>query len=305
MSSPTAARVAYGPSVVDDEFLTAGRKAGSGLSGDVATAVEELLAAHLRNDSAAVLRQEQILQLERRRGFCGLDQRTISSWISSLVRALALPVATARRAAPGSPGDVEAILRDGTSRWLEVKAQTKKADFRDLTQADWVRDGTDALAWLAHQDTSFQKAVGPIVARLLRDRVPRGDFRDWTFADLWLADVALVTSEADRVAVGIRTPTDLRRFLNEKYLLHITQAGGRLVPLGGLLPVKRMVEGTPLKYELKKNRVSLISVPLSVAASGAAFTYHVYQPDVPGQLKGRHKLHAGAVVGADRMLQVP
>src|SRR4051794_1661272 len=89
MSPTTAGRAAYGRSVADDEFLTAGRKAGSGLSGDVATAVEELLAAHLRNDPAAALRQEGILQLERRRGFCGIDQRTISSWISSLVSALA------------------------------------------------------------------------------------------------------------------------------------------------------------------------------------------------------------------------
>ncbi len=291
--------------MADDEFLTAGRKAGSGLSGDVATAVEELLAAHLRGDLAAVHRQEQILQLERRRGFCGIDQRTTSLWIKSLVSALALPCATARRALRGSPGDVEAVLHDGTSRWFEVKAQTKKVDFRDLTQADWVRDGTDALAWLAHRDASFQEAAGRTVVRLLRDRVPRGEFKGWTFADLWLADVALVTSEADRVAVGIHTPADLQLFLGEKYLLHITQAGGRLVPLGGLLPVKRVIEGVPLMYQMKKNRVSLISVPLSVSSPSPAFTYHVYQPDVPGQLKGRHKLHAGAVVGAKRMIQVP
>ena len=279
------------------------RKVGSGLATTTATAVEELLAAHLSNDDNAIEEQLDILRVERRFGRCGVEVGLINAWTGSLVGQLNAPVTVARRALPGGPGDVEAVLVDGSSLWFEVKAQVKKPTFEDLTQADWVRDGTDTLSWLSHHDECFSKFAGEEVGRLLRGRATISELDGWDLSHLWLADVALITSSQARADLGIDTPDDLHAFLASKYLFHMTMSGARLIRLDRLGPVGAVLNGAPASYSLKDNPVSLVSVPIEVEGGGVVFTYHLYAPEMEDELKGRHKLHARATHGAGQVLR--
>jgi hypothetical protein len=269
------------------------RQAGSGFATSTATAVEELLAASLRSDAAAADRWERVLRQQRQLGNCGMPPHKIRALVESASSALPFRAASARRALPGGPGDVEAVLDDGSSIWFEVKAQTKKAKFADLTQADWVRDATDALRWLAGSDQEIRRRLKSEVVKLLTP-ADSGYFRGWSFSELWLADVALVTSRPDREAVGITKPELLGHFMSHKYFFHLTQEGARATLLSELPPVRDALAGSVVTYALKTNRASLVSIPVQVGGQGggAHFSYHVYPPAVPGVLMGRHKLHA-------------
>jgi hypothetical protein len=275
------------------------RQAGSGLATDTATAIEAMLAACLRGDSDEVGRQERVLRLERQAGRCGIAPYRLRSLVEDVARNLDLDVASARRALPGNPGDVEAVLSDGSSVWFEVKAQTKKASYSDLTQADWVRDATDTLRWLLIKDKDFARTLPRDVRQPLRIDDPDSYFGEWSFRDMWLADVGLITNQRDRFNIGIAAPTDLLGFLHRKYFFHVTQQGARAILLSQLPPVSAALSGTSVEYSLKDNKTSLVSVPVRVGTElGAHFSYHLYVPEVRGRVKGRHKLHARSLDGA-------
>lgn len=275
------------------------RNVGSGLATVTALAIEELFAALLVGDRDRVAVQQQVLNGEWLGQRCGIAPAQLQTWLTSIVNQAGFPIVQAVASPTSQLGDVEATLSDGTHRWFEVKAQTKKQRFSDLTQADWIRDITDALRFLYDRDPTFAARIPAWAQPTLM--VPNSNvyFDGWHFEALWLADFALITSAMLRQQAGVNRPDALGVFLDRKYLLHITQEGARLIQLSAVPSVSSVLHGGVTTRHLRHNRETATAVV--VAAAGvhplgrAHFTYHVlYRSGV----LGRHKLHASALLSA-------
>ena len=273
------------------------RQAGSGLANTTADAVEFALAAILVGDELTIQDQQRRLEHEYAIGRCDIAPATLVEWIREAVSALPFEAHEAVHQPGDRLGDVGLVDRSGEPWWIEVKAQTKKASFSEITQSDWIRDVSDAGSWLTVMDPAF----GGLLPEDLMDDLcptwlPDDYFDGWDFASLVIADIALLPDRDRRHRAGVQSPADLRAFLDHKYLMHLTQEGLRLCRFDRLVPVAAWLAGDSLNFALKDtNRGNVVSVPVScpgpVVRGSIHFTYHYgYTGAV-----GRHKLHAVSV----------
>jgi len=267
---------------------------GAGFAGERADEIAKLAAGLLRNDAAAIRLAIAGLDAQLRAGNSPCSGENIRKRIEPLLKR-AFPKVTAARALPkGEAGDLEVVTGHSAvhAHRVEIKAQLEKAAYRDLTQADWIRNDTDALRYLCLMDNAFSKRLSAANrAELVADL---DDFKGWSFGQLWLSDVAGLTSHYARVEHSVRTPADLRGFLERKHLLHLCQERDALIPILAIPAIgQAAADATDVEYILKKNAASECAVPILVGGSGPVFTYHIYPKNYKGAdgLVGRHKLH--------------
>jgi hypothetical protein len=267
------------------------RNAGSGLSRVATDAVERMLAAELRGDKSEVKRQSDLIDGAYLRRFSRMQGVEVRKLVEKVAEELNLSVLDAYSSPGDYLGDVKVELRDGTYVWIEVKSQTKKEKFRDLTQADYVREGTDFIRQYARLDSSFDRMLfGDLRLELGLDHVPKF-YTSWSLSDLWIADLALLVDESKKRRAKVKTPSELNSFLERKFLLHICMEGARLVRLDRLDPIVRLRNGEIIHHNLKTSNANVASIQVAVgeppSQGRTAFTYHLGYLNAPG----RHKLH--------------
>lgn len=282
-----------------------GRQPGSGLANASAAAIEQSLAAALRGDDAEMGVQRALLEYECSIDRCGMEPDLVVRLVTQAVAMLDLDVTDAVAQPLDGLGDVRASLRGGAFSWFEVKAQTKKDRFADLTQADWVRDETDLLRWLFHDDPTFAARLTDWVADLLAVADPRSYFEGWDRDSLWLADIALVPSRATRLRAGIDSPAALRHFLDRKFVMHLTREGVRIVRLSLLGPAAGLLAGRSVAMSI--NYANQTAASIAFASPGPAdrgrvqFTYHL---GYTSGVVGRHKMHAVSLARGPHTIEV-
>jgi hypothetical protein len=281
------------------------RQPGSGFANASAAAIEELLAAALRGDHHEMDVQRELLRYERSLDRCGMDPDIIVRLVAQAVDELGLGVQDAMAQPLDGLGDVRGVLEGGSFAWFEVKAQTKKDRFADLTQADWVRDETDLLRWIFDHEPDFASRLPPWVADLLVIEDSEGYFGGWTRDPLWLADMALVTSRESRLRAGIDSMSALRDFLDRKFVVHLTREGIRIVRLSLLGPVAGVLAGEPVAMNINYANRTAASIafasPGPLARGRVQFTYHL---GYPSRVVGRHKMHAVSLAQGPHTVEV-
>jgi hypothetical protein len=271
---------------------------GAGYAGNRADEIAKLAAAILMRDREAMNAAIGAIDRERHRGRSPCGGLEIQTRIEPLLTKAFTEVVSARALPTGAAGDLAVETGVETHR-VEIKAQLEKAEATLLTQADWVRNDTDVLRYLCLHDPSFR---GYLSVRN-RGHLSSEDnyFEGWTFADLWLADVAGMTSLYSRVEHGVRTPAQLRAFLDRKHLLHLCGERDALLPLLRIVKIDMAVSNpAAVTYALKRNKESELAVQIRVGGGRPVFTYHIYPPGYvrADGLLGRHKLHGTALPGA-------
>ena len=278
---------------------------GSGQSRRATNAVEQLVAAQLRGDNRTVLLQRKILAMEHNLGTSYMSSPQLEGIAVKIANHLKWDVKDAQANPADCLGDIKVWLRGGQMRWIEVKAQTKKKSFADITQADYIRDSTDFLQALYASNEEFAKAVPRELARQMEFSKPNSKLLKWELEDQWIADLALLVSGEKKAAAGVFSPADLRVFIQNKYLLQICMAGARFVRLDKLPPVDAILRGAKLMSHIKTtNRANVVSVQLSAGSEPTTgttqFTYHL---GYTGAL-GRHKLHNAAIGNSEDVFQI-
>jgi hypothetical protein len=265
---------------------------GAGFAAGRANAIAELSAGILSGRQAQVDAAVRTLDAEQRAGNSPCGGRKLHDRVKPL---LLRSFPSARGAEPlpmGAAGDLKVVARDGVEHHVEIKAQLEKPTATDLTQADWVRNQTDALRFLCARDDEFRSSLS--VENRVELQSDPDEFDGWSFGVLWLSDVAGLTCGGARLRYGVRKPADIEGFLQRKHLLHMCAASDRLVRLDGLPTIQRALANPgSVRHELKFNSTSECAVPVSVGLGPVVFTYHIYPHGyVAGQpFVGRHKLH--------------
>lgn len=271
---------------------------GSGRSRKATDAVELLLAAAARGDSDSIEKCVAKIDVAKRHGASLMTGARVSRLMQQACSKLKFDAEDAVANPPEHLGDICVSLRNGTRVWIEVKGQTKKKEFAAITQADYVRDGTDFLRRYAKVNPHFDRLVSGQLRRDLALDDALTFTAEWELADLWMADLALLESEPKKRRANVRTPADLARFMNEKYLVHLSMEGVRYLKISELRPVIALQSGAKCKIELDTSSASKVAA-IRVAAgippghSTTDFTYHIGYKD--SQAAGRHKLHNIAV----------
>lgn len=277
------------------------RQVGSGLANDTADAVELMFAAAIVGSRATITQQRRRLESEYQRNRCGIDPATLTDWVVQAAKQLPFKAVEADHQPGDHLGDVALLDGNGEQMWIEVKAQTKKNRFADITQSDWIRDASDAMRWLAAFDSEFDRRLTPALRKDLAVRgAPSDYFGTWGFPELVIADIALMPDRSRRERAGVRTPDELRGFLERKYLMHVTREGLRMIRFDHLVPVASWLSGSTIEHEFKdSNSGNVVSVPTAcpgpVAHGGTHFTYHLGYNNA----LGRHKLHAASIGRCD------
>ena len=114
---------------------------GSGRSRNATDAVELLVAAVLKQDATETQRIVLSLDTAKRRGESGMSGTSVLRLLNQVAGRLALSVRDAKANPSEHLGDVKVSLTNGGTIWIEVKGQTKKDWFADITQADYVQIG--------------------------------------------------------------------------------------------------------------------------------------------------------------------
>ena len=263
------------------------RKAGSGLANTTTAAIEHLLADVLEQHPGEKWRL--VLQEELRADRCGVDPEILYMNFRSLRDQHFADIVDATSQPPDHGGDIHFIRTDGTFGWIEIKAQTKKASHRDITQADFVRDGTSFLNRIYFTSEVVRQSLPDSLVTDLK-LVDEPQVSNWTLSDLFLADLALVSDSSHRQLVGLEAVEDLHSFLEQKYFLQITQQGMRLVPFTRIPIVSALMAGHQIEPVFKTSNKNALSIQI-VFDSQTVFTYHLGYANAPG----RHKLHSAAL----------
>ncbi len=138
-----------------------------------------------------------------------------------------------------------------------------------------------------------------------RRRAAKAYFRGWDRDSLWLADMALVSSGGSRQRAGIESQSDLRGFLERKFVVHLTREGVRIVRLSLLGPVAGVLSGSPVAMSM--NYANKTAASIAFASPGPAdwgrvqFTYHL---GYPSGVVGRHKMHAISLATGPNTIEV-
>jgi len=264
-----------------------------------------MLAARLRGDTGEMADQRHVLDGEVRMGRCGMAPALISTLLDEACQRLGLPVVDAIDQPPGRLGGLRAPRGGGSHVWFEVKAQTKKDRFEDVTQADWVRDATDLLRWLYVYEGEFADRLPPWLQQQLAVDDPATYFAGWDAKSLWLADMSLIPSAEARNRVGLQTVKDLEFLLGRKYLVHLTRQGLRVIPMRSVKPIAGVLGGAPVEMRFNYSNQTAACVHLSspgpTTRGSIHFTYHFGYPKGP---VGRHKMHATSLTDCADALQV-
>lgn len=275
------------------------RQPGSGLVNTTTEIIEDMLAAALCGDEGTVLRCEKRLLLEVASGRCGMSPDTVVRLIRDVAASLGAPFEDAVPRPLDRLGDIRARRPDGTSIWIELKAQTMKDRFAQITEADWVRDDTDFLRWMRHNDKDFRRRLPSSIADLLDVDDPTSYFKNWDRDSLWMADMALVSSRVVREGSGIKSPKDLRSFMSKKYIVHLTRQGVARIALTEVTPIAGVLRGDAVNFDFIDSNQTAVSVALASGVTPGRgrtqFTYHV---GYPSGVFGRHKMHAVSLLGA-------
>lgn len=268
------------------------RREGSGFSLARADALACLVAALLREGRVAEMDAMMELDEQQRIGRAPCGGTDLRARITPLISQYFGPVQSARALPRGEAGDVEVVLKSGQVERIEVKAQLDKPRVSLLTQADWVRNECDGLRWLLRNEPSFGRRLSASNQAALSS--DPDDLQDWSFQDLWLSDVAALTSRALRRRHYVSDPSSLAAFLVRKHLLHMCGERDSIRRMTDIAPLKAALRGTNcVGFKIKDNSASECAVQVFVDGQGPVFTYHVYGYNyVPGAgFCGRHKLH--------------
>lgn len=265
------------------------RKPGSGLANRNTKLIEELFAAILKDDRSGIKFMRREIDREFEIDRSGLTGESVTSALSSIAHDLGMSFDQVLPHPADQGGDVKGAS-NGISTWFEVKAQTKKASFSDITQADYVRDGTDFLRrYLLSNSAALQHITAKTASELGLGLGVDMDDR-WSMNDLHAADLCLLTSRESRLRVGVKKPSDLAEFASRKYLLHLTKEGARLIKLSHLAPIRDILDDRFPSMRLKTSNRNELSIQAE-CSGGVDFTYHIGYANAPG----RHKLHARAL----------
>jgi hypothetical protein len=279
------------------------RQEGSGHANRTTALIEKMIAAVANQDKSSIKELVKELDAEKSLDRCGINGRALLQMVQwGLNQIESLPSGIAKAQPIDRLGDVK-IGNGQESIWIELKAQTKKFDFRDITQADWVRDDTDFLRYLFEM-TDLLPEIPFWVADQLETQGARRKFKNWDAAHLWLADLALVHSAELRESAGISGKDEFINFLDRKYLFHLTQSGIRVVKFADIPAVAETALGEPVSLQVVESGASAFKVKVkSGASSRVNFTYHVgYEATSRSpQVLGRHKLHAVTLDDAGRV----
>ena len=269
---------------------------GSGRSKSATDAVERLLAAKFVNDTNEIATQLGVLRDARKSGTSLMDADDLDSLTSKVVAHLAWNVDTAVANPRDKLGDVRADLLGGGSNWIEVKAQTMKPRFADITQADFIREGTDFLRSYTRSEPRFDSVIDSELREQLELDSPMTHGASWKPEDLWLADLALLVNDMKKKRARATNVAGLHTFLGQKYFLQFCKEGARIIRLDQLAPVLDILGGKSMHTNLKlTNSGNVASVQISAGSEpghgSTDFTYHVGYKNAPG----RHKLHDHAI----------
>jgi hypothetical protein len=274
--------------IFEGEFMRR-RKPGSGFANRNTKLIEELFAAILEDDRSGVkvIRREIDREYEIDRS--GLTGEAVTKALSSIANDLGMSFNQVIPHPEDQGGDVKAAS-SGVSHWFELKAQTKKANFSDITQADYVRDGTDFLRrYLLDESKALKYITAKTSSELGLGAGVDVDDR-WSIHDLHAADLCLLPSKDLRLNVGVKKPSDLLDFASRKYLLQLTQEGARLIKLSDMGPIRDILDRKFPSLRLKTSNRNELSIQM-VYEGGVDFTYHIGYANAPG----RHKLHSRAL----------
>lgn len=277
---------------------------GSGRSREATDAVEELLAATVRGDVTDASKWARRIDVARRHGASKMSGVRVTGLLRQVMLNLDLDAMDALANPPEHLGDIRVELGDGTRRWIEVKGQTKKENFADITQADYVRDGTDFLRRYVKENKVLDRLItGDLRRDLAIDEMPTFTAK-WKIEDLWMADLALLESEAKKERAGVKKPADLLKFMDTKYLVHLTMEGVRFLKIAELHPViaHRSGEQTNIELDISStSKVAAIRIAVGVKPqrNTTDFTYHIgYKNSIA---PGRHKLHNIAITNSPHL----
>ena len=269
---------------------------GSGLSRDATEAVERLLAAVLREDDSAITDEIAQLDIAHRTSKSKMSGRKILTLLQKATSSMAFDTLNAEAQPDDHLGDVKVTLRTGETRWIEVKAQTNKAKFGQIVEADYVRDGTDFLRRFNSESEEFKIRMDQELNVALELDKSMESLSAWSIQALWMADLALLDTEKKKQAAKVSQPVELASFLERKYLLHLCMEGVRYVRLDNLGPIRAIADGAQIHTNIKTNSGSAAAVQVSAGRepghSTTDFTYHVGFKN--SNAAGRHKLHDAA-----------
>lgn len=279
---------------------------GSGRSRDATEAVESLLAALLRDDDDDVKAQVAELNIAHRVGKSKMSGSKVERLLTKVCASLDWDVRDARAQPPDRLGDVRVVLSTGEIRWIEVKAQTKKSRFADITQADYVRDDTDFLRRFDKVNHEFNMRINPELRIALQLDRPITELDAWSLESLWIADLALIDTDQKKRNAKVTSQDELTSFLQRKYLLQLCMEGIRYVRLDQLGPVDALLKGSEMMTVVRENRGSTAVIQISAGHSPGRsttdFTYHVGYKN--SDALGRHKLHSYALTRSPGLVEV-
>jgi hypothetical protein len=231
------------------------RRHGSGTAQPEADAAAALVAALINRDAGELKLAEAAFNVATSSriatGAGGGVGYTASSLVSVLspIRSVFGPGTwKARTVGPGNVGDVVLERPGADSQHIEIKAQLTLEDFTWIQSADWIRGPTDTLGAIAVTSRVLRAQLeAPLLTRITASYAPAPG---WSVSQLWAADLVGLTSAALRRDHAATTASGLRQFAERKYLLHVTQEGGRLFRLAGL-PAFGIALAGGLQYEIK------------------------------------------------------
>jgi hypothetical protein len=269
------------------------RRAGSGLANLTTRAIEDMWSGALADDQEFFHDAVSEHRRQELRGRSGIETAELATAIVQAVKSLNLDVASSTPRPLDGLGDVRCLLRSGELIWFELKAQTTKPRFGDITQADWVRDDTDFVRYASLHERVVRSALPPWAIEILNVDQPDEYFSGWDFNGLWAADMCLLSNRTKREVAGVRRPADLVRFAERKVLVQIAQPGIRMVPFASIAPIKAVLDGSAVDRQFVKANQSAISIQLSSPGrAGRGTTNFAYHVAYPSNVLGRHKMHA-------------
>jgi hypothetical protein len=279
-----------------------GRNSGSGRHNETAAAIESLVARVFEGQSADVAAER--VDRDYDLGLGGVRSSQLLGPLHKIADKLGLNVVRAVTPDPDHLSDVRLELAGGDCVWIEVKAQTT-GPFGRLSSADWVRDETDVLRWLLHNDNKFAGLMPDWMRQNLEVSDPDLYFEGWDLASLWIGDLALLQNRMKRRSAGVEKPSDFASFLSQKYLLHITNAGVQVIRLDAIPFVQSVLSGAPVMVDVEASRASSarVWVASGTQPQRGAFEFAYYVAYQSGVL-GRHKLPERTFAGAPGLFRV-
>jgi hypothetical protein len=266
-----------------------------------------MLAATVRGDQATILKCVRKIDVAKRHGTSKMSGVQVSRLLRNACATFKFQVKDAVPKASEHLGDIRVTLKDGTQVWIEVKGQTKKKKFSQITEADYVRDGTDFLRKYVTSTPRLDRMIRGNLRQELAIDAKLTFTANWSLADLWMADLALLETEEKKRQAGVRSPSDLAKFMNKKFLVQLSMEGARVLKISELRPVMAHWAGEETQIELDtKSSAKVAAIRLAVGAAPKRnttdFTYHVGYKKV--HAPGRHKLHNRAISSSPGLIIV-